>query len=333
MLRGLDIGLAFDLRSDFHEREGGPDDRLEEYDSDATVDAIAGALSEAGHRPRRLGGGRRFLEHVLERPPHLVFNLAEGRGTRSREAHVPSVCEMLGIPVTHSDPLTAALTLDKAMAKRVVEAAGVGTPRFAVVAAAEQAEDLPLRFPLIAKPLFEGSSIGVRRHSCVRDVPALRAEVARLAGDYRQPVLVEEFCAGVEFTVGVLGEGASARVIAAMEIAPKIARVEEFVYSLEVKRNWQTEVEYHVPPRAAQRTVRAVEDVALAAYRALGCRDVARVDVRLDAAGEPRFLEVNPLPGLNPITGDIVILATRAGLEYPKLIARIVENARVRYGI
>lgn len=329
----MNIGIAFDLKSDHRVRGDGPDDRFEEFDSEDTVSAIAHVLEAQGHRTRRLGSGRRFIEAVLADPPELVFNFAEGFGSRSREAHVPAVCEMLGLPVTHSDPLTLAATLDKAMAKRLVAACGVPTPRFAVVDAPAQAEDLPLELPLIAKPLFEGSSMGIRKRSRAVSIPALRAEVERLIRDYRQPVLIEEFCAGPEFTVGILGTGGAARVIAAMEIAPKIDRPEHFVYSLEVKRNWEAEVEYHVPPRQSSEVVHAVEEVALAAHRALGCRDVSRVDVRLDAHGSPRFLEANPLPGLSPATGDIVILSERSGIRYADLIGRIVAQARARYGL
>jgi D-alanine-D-alanine ligase len=329
----MDIGIAFDLKPDHRSHGEGPDDRFEEFDSEETVQAIARVLESQGHRARALGSGRPFLERVLSDPPDLVFNFAEGIGTRSREAHVPAVCEMLGIPITHSDPLTLAVTLDKAMAKRLVASFGIPTPRFAVVDEPAQAEDLPLELPLIAKPLFEGSSMGIRKRSRVTSVPALRTEVERLIRDYREPVLVEEFCAGPELTVGVLGSGSGARVISAMEIAPKIDRVAEFVYSLEVKRNWEEEVEYFVPPRLESKTLREAEEVALAAHRALGCRDVSRVDVRLDARGRPRFLEANPLPGLNPVTGDLVILSERSGLPYADLIAQIVAGARERYGI
>lgn len=327
------IGIAFDLKKDYEGLVGGPDDRLEEYDSTATVDALAAALRERGHEARLCGSGRRFVENVLRDPPDLVFNIAEGFGTRSREAHVPAVCEMLKIPFTHSDPLTLAVTLDKAMAKRLAASMGVATPKFAVVERASEAEDLPLAFPLIAKPLFEGSSMGIRRHSRVTDVAALKREIERLRRDYDQPALVEEFCSGPEFTVGVIGNGDRARVIGVMEIVPKLAKPDEFVYSLEVKRDWENEVEYHVPPKRESKVTRDVGALALAAYRALGCRDISRVDVRLTHTGEPRFLEVNPLPGLNPNTGDLCILSARSGLPYGELVAQIVENARARQGL
>jgi D-alanine-D-alanine ligase len=322
------IGIAFDLKTDFEAPpEGAPDDLLEEYDSEATIDAIAAALRENGHEPVRVGGGRGFLERVLRDPPDLVFNIAEGRGTRSREAHVPAACEMLGIPVTHSDPLTCALTLDKGLAKRVVASAGLRTPDFRVVESAGEARGLGLRFPLIVKPACEGSSVGVRLSSRVTDEAGLEREIERCASGYREPVLVEEFCPGMEMTVGILGTGTGARAIGALAILPRAARADEFVYSLEVKRDWESQVDYAHPPPIDPSLVAEAEELALAAHRVLGCRDVSRVDVRLDASGEPSFIEVNPLPGLNPRTGDLCILCSRAGLTYAELIGSIVENA------
>src|SRR5439155_10906693 len=143
-----------------------------------------------------------------------------------------------------------------------------------------------------------------------------------LLREYRQPVLVEGFLTGIEITVGILGNGDRARVIGMMEIAPKIGRQDHFIYSLEVKRNWREEVEYHVPPRIPPHLRWGVEEVALGAYRALGCRDVARVDIRLDGEGKPHFIEVNPLPGLNPTTGDLPILSARSGVPYEALVAK-----------
>jgi D-alanine-D-alanine ligase len=335
---GLDIGIAADLRpaGDLRSKGGrggaGPEDRFEECDSQSTVDAISAALAARGHRPRFLGGGRRLLEELLARPPALVFNIAEGFGSRSREAHVPAVCEMLGIPVTGSDPLTLAATLDKAVGKRLVAAAGLATPRSAVVEDARELDALDLDFPVIAKPLREGSSIGIRKGSRADDAAALAREVARLLADYAEPVLVEEFLPGAEFTVAVLGEGKDARALGVMEIVPRSGRMEDFVYSLEVKRNFRAEVDYHVPPRQPARLVRALEELALGCARALECRDLSRVDLRLDAAGRPHFLEANPLPGLAPGTGDVVILAERAGIPYVDLIDRVVQSALARSG-
>jgi len=321
------IGIAFDLRSDFEARAGGPDDLLEEYDSPETVESIASALRAAGHTTVLLGGGRRFVERVLRDPPELVFNIAEGHGSRSREAHVPAVCELLRIPCTHSDPLTCALTLDKGLAKAVVAAAGVPTPRSAVIADARELARLELAYPLIAKPLAEGSSIGVRRASRVADPRALHALVSGLIADYGGAVLVEEFCPGAEITVGLLGSGERMRVLGAMEIAPRTGRREDFVYSLEVKRDFEALVDYRVSPALDARLAARAGELALRAARALGCRDVARVDLRASADGEPQFLEVNPLPGLNPRTSDLVILARLLGSSHAELVQSIAREA------
>jgi|SRR5882672_10863026 len=327
----MEIGIAYDLKADFEHLKSAsaPDDALEEYDSIATVEGIERALVARGHRVRRLGGGRNFVAAVLEAPPQLVFNISEGRGTRSREAHVPALCEMLGLPYTHSDPLTSALTLDKALAKRVVQSCGVPTPAFAVIERVEQLGDLALRFPLFAKPLFEGSSMGISRKSKLDDPATCRERVAALLRDYGEPVLVEEYCSGAEFTVGVLGTGATARAISAMEIVPKLVSRADFVYSLEVKRNWNwaEEVEYHVPPRRPAHEVAAIEKVALDAYRALGIRDVGRVDLRCDAGGTPKFIEANPLPGIAPGWSDLAILWERTGRTHDQLIQAILDNA------
>jgi D-alanine-D-alanine ligase len=326
----VEIGIAYDLVTDFAPTHGEPADRLAEYDSEETVAAIEMALRAAGHRPRRLGGGRHFLELMLAQPPDLVFNLAEGRGGRSREAQVPAVCEMLGVPYTHSDPLTMAVTLDKAAAKRLVRAAGVPTPGFDVL---EEPRPVDLEFPVVAKPVHEGSSMGIGAASLVRDAAALGAVAADLVARYRQPVLVEEFCPGAELTVGILGTGACARTLAVMEVAPQRRALDEFLYSGEVKHDWEVEVTYHVPPRVAAEQAERASEVALAAYRALGCRDVARIDLRIDRRGEPSFLEANPLPGLHPVVSDLAMLARPVGVDYEELILRILTCATERLAV
>jgi D-alanine-D-alanine ligase len=306
---------------------------LEEYDSEETVDGIASALRAAGHDPVKLGGGRRFLDQALaaSRPPRtidLVFNIAEGRNSRSREAQVPAVCEMLSIPYTHSDPLTLALSLDKPLANRLAASYGIPTAPHVCVEHLADLDALPLPpFPVIAKPAWEGSSMGIRRHSRCESRGALQEQVASLLAQYAGPVIVERFLTGIEATVGIVGTGAEALVLGVMEIAPRHTAAEDFIYSLEVKRDYLRQVEYHVPPRLPAAVNDAIARTALGAYRAIGCRDVGRVDVRLDAEGVPCFIEVNPLPGLNPTTSDLPILAGRLGISYRTLIATIVEKA------
>ncbi|HEX6350467.1 MAG TPA: D-alanine--D-alanine ligase [Candidatus Dormibacteraeota bacterium] len=326
----LEIGIAYDLVTDFAPRPGDPADSLAEYDSEKTVAAIEAALRTAGHRPRRMGGGRQLLEGLLADAPDLVFNLAEGRGGRSREAQVPAACEMLGVPCTHSDPLTMAVTLDKAAAKRLVRSAGVPTPDFAVLGAPGPVD---LEFPVVAKPAHEGSSMGIGAQSLVRRPQELPGVVGELLERYRQPVLVEEFCPGAELTVGVFGTGECARPLAVMEVAPQRRPLDEFLYSGQVKHDWEVEVTYHVPPRVAPAVAARAAEVALDACRALGCQDVARIDLRVDRRGEPSFLEANPLPGLHPVVSDLAMMARPLGVGYDELILRILACARERLGV
>jgi D-alanine-D-alanine ligase len=327
------IGITYDLKAELPPEAGLSDDFQEEFDSPDTIDALVAVLRGLGHEPVKLGNGRPLLERLLADPPDLVFNLAEGQGVaRSREARVPAVLEMLGIPYTGSDPLTLAATLDKDCAKRLVQSAGVVVPRWEVFAPRDDLEAVRTRralaYPAIVKPAWEGSSKGIRG-KCVVDTPAELAEALAARADQQQPILIEEFVAGEELTVGVLGN-TRPEVVGVLRVVP-LTPTERFVYSLEVKRDYARRVRYECPARLPAGQLRAVEEAAVHAYRALGCRDVSRIDFRL-RDGVPYFLEVNPLPGLNPETSDLVILARGHGWSYEKLIERIVREAQMRVG-
>jgi D-alanine-D-alanine ligase len=313
--------------------ETAPDDLQEEYDSPATIAAIAEVLRGLGHDVYPLGDGRELLEQLLARPPEFVFNIAEGQGVgRSREARVPAVLEMLGIPYTGSDPLTLAVTLDKDCAKRLAASAGVAVPRGLVLHCGDDLARLfPLGFPFpaIVKPAWEGSSKGIRNKCVVDGGEDLRLLVESLRRDYRQPVLVEEYIEGDELTVGMVGNDPP-QVVGVMRVLPRQPG-DRFIYSVEIKRDWERLVRYECPAPLLPAVTEAVCRSALAAYRVLGCRDVARLDFRL-RDGVPYFLEVNPLPGLNPDTGDLVILAKMVGWTYPRLIATILQAALDRQG-
>jgi D-alanine-D-alanine ligase len=330
------IGITFDLKNDVSLPTHLPDDYQEEFDSPVTIKAIASVLRGLGHEVVELGDGREMLERVLASPPDFVFNFAEGQGVgRSREARVPAMLEMLSIPYTGSDPLTLAVTLDKDCAKRLVQSVGVTVPRWAVWQPGDGLTDITTRAflpyaPIIVKPLWEGSSKGIRGKCVVETPQELAAAIEDQRASYRQPIMAEEYIQGEELTVGVLGNDPP-RVIGVMRVVP-LTNEERFVYSVEVKRDWQRRVTYECPAKLPPNTLESVEDAALKAYRGLGCRDVSRIDFRL-RDGVPYFLEVNPLPGLNPESSDLVILAGLAGVSYQQLITEILHAALRRHGL
>lgn len=339
----MKIGIAYDLIPPDAAAADGPDDRYEEYDRPETVEALAGVVSGLGHEVVLLGDGRSFLERILADPPDFVFNIAEGHGVgRSREARVPAVLEMLGIPYSGSDPLTLAASLDKSVARTLVRAAGVPVPDGIVIPAGADRELIEAAYasllpggdarPLIVKPLAEGSSKGVReRKSLVDTRHEFLAAVHRIHEHYAQAALAEEFVEGDELTVGLLGDCLEPNVIGVMRIVPTDDDP-RFVYSVEVKRDWRRRVTYEVPARITPLDRAEVESTAVGAYRALGCRDLARIDIRL-RDGVPYFIEANPLPGLNPETSDLSILARGVELSHEALIEHVLKVALARVGL
>jgi D-alanine-D-alanine ligase len=327
----MKIGITYDLKADLPRGMDVPDDFQEEFDSPITIEAISSALRSLGHEPIALGNGPELLRKLLDDPPDLVFNIAEGQGTsRSREARVPAVLEMLGIPYTGSDPLTLATTLDKDCARRLVRSFGGIVPRGEVFLPERDLDAVRARpalpFTMIVKPAWEGSSKGIRG-KCVVDTPAELADALEARRDQKQPLLAEEFISGEELTVGILGNE-SPRILGILRVVP-LDTTHRFVYSLEVKRDWEYSIRYECPPKLPVEQLLAVEKAALLAYRALGCRDVSRLDFRL-RDGIPYFLEVNPLPGLNPETSDLVILARAVGVSHADLIHGILDAALTR---
>ncbi len=332
------IGIAFDLAPGDPSSDG-PDDRYEEFDKPETVEAIAAVLRGEGHEVVSLGDGREFLTKILGTPVDLVWNLAEGEGVgRCRESRVPAVLEMLGIPFTGSDPFTLAAALDKPVAKQLVNGF-INVPRGQTFTREDPPSAIPQFFeratlggpPWIIKPAFEGSSKGIRADSVVKNGADGTRLVVELLRDYEQPILVEEFIAGDEVTVGLVGNGTRLDVIGSMRIRPK-SDDPNFVYSLEVKRDWDVRVDYETPVRLPEEIVSRIEHAARAAFQALDCRDVARIDFRV-RNGIPYFLEANPLPGLAPDWSDLVILAKGNGLTHADLIRRILYAALTRLGI
>jgi len=321
------IGLTYDLRDDYLAM-GWSEEDVAEFDSVGTIDALDSTISSLGYETDRIGTVRHLCARLVRGDRwDLVFNIAEGVGGRGREAQVPSVLEAYGIPYTFSDALVSAATLDKAIAKRLVADAGLATARFALIRAPEEVDAVSLRFPVFVKPNSEGTGKGIDGRSCVRSREQLALACGELLRRYRQPVLVEEFLPGREFTVGILGTDGDARVIGTMEIMVKDIGSDR-IYSYQTKEECDSMVLY--ARLDAGDLKERTEGLALAAYRTLECRDAGRVDIRLDVAGEPCFIEVNPLAGLHPTHSDLPMIATREGMSYTELIDGIVRSALKR---
>ena len=316
------IGVTYDLRADYLAM-GMSEEESAEFDAETTIVSICQALAGLGHEPVRIGHIRALTQRLAggERWD-AVFNICEGLAGYAREAQVPALLEAYGIPTVFSDPLTLALTLDKGWTKRIVRGAGVPTPDFAVIDNAAGIASLNLPFPLFLKPVAEGSGKGVNERSLVTTPGELRATALDLFARFRQPVIVETYLPGREFTVGITGTGEDAAVLGVMEIRPTTKGTQSG-YSYENKEHWQDRVTLHlVDDPEAQKAAQ----VALQAWRALRCRDGGRVDIRSDGAGKPQFLEVNPLAGLNPHHSDLCFLASFKGLSYQELIGLIMDS-------
>ncbi len=328
----MKIGLSYDLKEAFSQAPPGPDDALEEYDSVETVDALKHAIEARGHSVIKLGGGRQFLHNILTEKVDFVFNISEGLGSyRSREAQVPSVLEMLNIPYSGADPQCLAVCLDKHLTKKIVSTEHIPTPQWRVVERSNfnNIDWNSLPYPAFVKPVWEGSSKGIRLKSLVRTPEQLKALVSELLQDYQQPVLVEEFISGEEITVGMVGNN-PVRIIGIMRVVP-LKKEADFVYSLEVKRDYEKLVRYECPAKLPAKTTKLIEEYSRQIFKLLNCRDFARLDYRVAGDGTPYFLEVNPLAGLNPRSSDIVIMSGLISFKYPDLINAILDSALQRY--
>jgi len=331
------IGICYNLKTDFDRVTASmPDDRFEELDDIGTVEDIERVLHAEGHETVRLGFGMPAIAKLQKEHVDLVFNISEGLNGRAREAQMPAIFDMLGIPCVGSDSLTIALALDKAWTKKIVAQAGFATPAFYTVDNSIQLEQMmenhELRYPLFVKLSCEGSSMSIDDHSKVRNAAELAERVQYLMATYRgETILVEEFMPGREFTVGIVGNR-EPEVVAVMEVVPSDTTKDlaNFVYGLDEKRNCETKIIYRIPEDLDEATDRAIRALAVGVYKELRCRDMARVDVRLDENGVPNFIELNTLPGLNKRHSDLPILARLAGMPYDELIARVLGHALER---
>jgi D-alanine-D-alanine ligase len=325
----MKVGLTYDLRDDYL-KEGYSSEETAEFDREDTIDALFESLSSLGHEVDRIGNARRLVERLAAGDTwDLVFNIAEGMYGIGREALVPALLDAYRIPYTFSDPLVLALTLHKGMTKVVLRDAGLKTADFAMVTDLSGVRDLDLPYPLFAKPVAEGTGKGISDASKVSSLEGLYSVCERLLKEFGQPVLVETYLPGREFTAGIVGTGGDARVVGVMEVLFQGRHEGETIYSYHNKAHYEEMIVYSIPEAGIRESC---SELALASWRVLGCRDGGRVDIRLDGNGAPNFIEVNPLAGLNPVHSDLPILCRMNGIRYQELIEEILRSALKRIG-
>ncbi len=326
----LRVGFTFNVKR-IKPTFDASEDSHAEYDSPSTLQAIREAIASWGHEVVDLEATPELPALLANTPVDIVFNIAEGFRGRNREAQVPALLELLDIPYTGSDPATLSLALDKALAKKIVRQAGIPTPNFQLMTTGKERLDKQFeKWPLMVKPVAEGSSKGVLKKSVCNTEAELREVVREMVTKYQQPALVEEFIGGREFTVGLLGERRP-KVLAPMEIVFLDKTDKTPIYKFEDKLEENDRIKYEVPAKLDAKQLDTLKSAARVAFMALGARDVARLDFRMDDKGRFYFLECNPLPGLTPGWSDLVLIAQGEGMDYRTLIGEILSGAIRRY--
>jgi D-alanine-D-alanine ligase len=338
------VGLTYNMkRGEAEEIQEPPgtcrSDRQAEWDAPETIAAVQSALEEC-HTVIPIDAGEDAYAVLQKTRPDIVFNMAEGASGPCREGYIPSILEHLQIPYTASDPLTLNICLDKSRTKEILAYYGLPTSRFRVVSEFSFSFN-SLHYPLMVKPLYEGSSIGIRNDSLVRTRREMRERITWLLNNYSEPALVEEFLPGREFTVAIMGNGSEARVLPIVEIVfDSLPQGVNPIYSYEAKWVWDQSSNplkiFECPADISPELQADIECTCLRAYHILRCRDWCRIDVRLDASGRPNILELNPLPGILPRPEDNSCFpkaARAAGMSYNRLIQTVLDVACKRYGL
>jgi len=322
----IKVGFTFNLRrvDNILHHVSTVDDEVE-FDSPETISAIRDAIASYGHDVIDLEATRELPSILPNAGVDVVFNIAEGIEGRTRESQVPALLELLGIPYTGSDPTTLSISHDKALAKRLAIQAGIKTPPFILMTGGKERLPKSFVFPCIIKPVAEGSSKGIISKSVVENESELRDVVQETIAKYKQSVIAESFLPGREFTVALLGERRP-RALPPLEVIFPKDKYKYAIYSFEGKF-FNKDITFEVPAKIDDKLRRDLEKTARSVFVVLGCRDLARVDLRLDSNGQINFVECNPIPGLTPGFSDFCVIANAAGLSFRTLVGEILAPA------
>jgi len=333
-MQRLRIGLCYDTFDTYPWQPGDPPDADAEYEPEATVEVLTSAIAKLGHVPVNVGSARALQQRLCKGLSlDAAINICEGAHTRNREAHVPILLELAGIPLLGSDALTLSLTLDKAWTKDLMTVAGIRTPAYTTFASEDAVtlDALPAPFPLFVKPRYEGTSKGITAQSKVSSLGELRQAVHRVVTQYRQEALVEAFIeGGGEFTVAVVGH-APPRALPALQRAVE-AGTGIGLHALEHRGMPEATWSHELPGTLTDNLEATLQDLALRAFNKLKCRDFARADFRVAADGTVYFLEINPLPTFAP-DDTFAILAELLGQPYEAFLAAVLRDGFERLGL
>ena len=330
----MKIAVCFNRAPDIPVR-GERQDRISETGSETEAQAVAAALRQLGQQTTLVPLGSEivsFIANLQQLQPQLVFNLCEGFwGESSREMHLAALFELLGLAHTGSAALTLGLTQNKSLTKDLLARHGLPTPDYLLIKPGERVPTThDLSWPVIVKPCLEDASLGITGESIVQDMDSLRNQVAYIHDRYRQAALIEEFIAGREFNAAVIGD-TILEALPVSEIRFHDGLPQQIVsYSgkwLEDSHEYAA-TEPICPAHLEKKDQLAIQQVALKACRLAGCRDYARVDIRL-RDGIPYILEINANPDISPDAG-LARAARAAGIEYPILIDRIITMTIAR---
>jgi len=320
------VGIAVNIKTDH-----GSDTQAE-FDEPETIVAISNALKTGGFETVVLEATDEFTRKLELEKPDIVFNIAEGRSGRNREAQIPAILEYYNVPYTGSDVATLAIALDKSLTKQIVQNCGIEMPSSFLIkkGCLEFPDNLP--FPILVKPNAEGSSKGISDASVAKNLTELHKLVNKMMNNYGEDLIAEQYIDGREFTVGIIGNGSYIHVFEPMEII--FQKFNSYkIYGYEVKKNFRDYISYQCPPNIPAELKALMMRDAETVYSALGCLDFARIDFRLSNDGKVYFLEVNPLPGLAPGYSDFPMLAAFNGIEYNNLVCKVLYCALKRLGM
>ncbi|HMQ10513.1 MAG TPA: ATP-grasp domain-containing protein [Oligoflexia bacterium] len=325
----LKVGFTFDLKDDYL-KQGFSPEQAAEFDSLETILFLEQALKANNYQVEKIGGVKKLVNALAKgKRWDIVFNICEGVKGFGRESQVPALLEAYNIPFVFSSSDVMMITMNKSIAKLLVEQHGLKTPKFAVINNPNDIQNVNLPFPLFVKPLGEGTGKGIHDKSLVHNQVDLENACMSILNEFHHPALVETYLSGRDFTVGVLGSGKEAYALGVMEVKQKSGKklISQCYYN---KENCENVLDYSL---ATDDIAKNVAQLAVQCWQVLGCHDAGRVDIRCDDQGTPYFLEVNPMAGLHPTHSDLPILAHLSGMNHVELIGKIMKYALARHNL